>query len=62
MPKEYKSVSLDGEFYEEIDALRKELAREWSKHQGITVEVKVPQVLKLAVAFYKQRRKLEVKS
>lgn len=55
---DFKSISLSEADYAEIDTLRKELIHDWSKQRGITVKVSMAETIKMAVTFYKQRRKM----
>jgi hypothetical protein len=55
---EFKSVSLSEDDYEEINSLRKELIHDWSQQRGATIKVSMAETIKMAVTFYKQRRKV----
>jgi len=56
--RNFKPINIGTDDWDEIDALRKELIHDWSKQRGITVKVSMAETIKMAVTFYKQRRKL----
>lgn len=59
MPRpEFKSVSLDADLQKMVADLQFNLSREWTEQRGIETIATVPDVLRVALKFYKDRRNM----